>query len=545
MYRRLKIFFAVLIAVEIVVGGSLARGEVESVQMLDSILGMKKNISLRIVEKQKSLEQSHSQGEKAGLLQELTRLDGQLAEANVDFERVATGVDISLFAKGKALPFNWKAEVLSLIEPGIMELKRVTRKARKKAKLKDELSSYRRLLPVARSAVENIMVLETAARNPELKAQLKALLPEWEGVAGQLQNKLAFLELELKKMEEDGESLIQASRSSIKKFFRTRGLFIFIAVGVCILMVFLLGILYRNMVKWIPGYSQRYRPFHIRVLELVYRVVTVLAALFSFVLVFYFFEDWVLLSLAVVILLGVGWTAKNTLPQYLHQSRLILNIGAVREGERLIYQGVPWEVKRINMFSILENPSLGVRLRVPIEALMGLASRKAKGDEPFFPCKKGDWVILSDGTRGAVVHLSHENVTLAMRGGARKSYGTLDFLGASPLNLSSNFRLKVPFGIGYVHQDQATTGILNTLETHLRRGLEREGHGAGVLNLRVEFAEASSSSLDLMVIADFKGSLAPLYNRLGRTLQRLCVDACTQNHWEIPYPQMVIHSPQT
>ncbi len=85
-------------------------------------------------------------------------------------------------------------------------------------------------------------------------------------------------------------------------------------------------------------------------MDLLYRVVSVVAALLTVVLVFYLFEDWVLLSLAIVFLMGLAWAVKNTLPRFMHQSRLILNIGAVREGERLVYQGVPWLVKKINFF---------------------------------------------------------------------------------------------------------------------------------------------------------------------------------------------------
>jgi len=61
-----------------------------------------------------------------------------------------------------------------------------------------------------------------------------------------------------------------------------------------------------------------------------------------------------------------------------------------------------------------------------------------------------------------------------------------------------------------------------------------------LLNLRVEFALANSSSLDITVIADFSGELADLYNRLRRAIQRWCVDACSENGWEIPFPQMTL-----
>jgi small-conductance mechanosensitive channel len=318
---------------------------------------------------------------------------------------------------------------------------------------------------------------------------------------------------------------------------------LFVALIACIGIVLLLRVAYLFLIKHIPGYHAVYRPFHLRAIDLLYRVVSVLAALFAVILVFYLFEDWVLLSLAIVFLLGLAWAVKNTLPRFVDQSRLILNIGAVREGERLVYEGVPWLVKKINFFSVLENPDLGLTLRLPIEALMDLTSRPFHRHEPWFPCRKNDWVILSDGTRGCVTSLSHEMVEMVLRGGAKKVYQTSDFLGMSPLNLSVNFRLKIAFGISYNLQSLATGRVLEILDAHIRERLAAEDYEKNLLNLRVEFAQAGTSSLDLVVIADFDGSMAPLYNRISRAIQRWCTDACTANDWEIPFPQLTVHKP--
>ncbi len=137
--------------------------------------------------------------------------------------------------------------------------------------------------------------------------------------------------------------------------------------------------------------------------------------------------------------------------------------------------------------------------------------------------------------------MSHETVELVLRGGAKKTYQTADFLGMTPLNLSVNFRLKVPFGIGYGHQKDATTTIPDLLADFIQNKIEKEGYAEELLNLRVEFAEAGASSLDLVVIADFKGSQAPIYNRLNRAIQRWCVDAASQYGWDIPFPQITVH----
>jgi hypothetical protein len=149
-------------------------------------------------------------------------------------------------------------------------------------------------------------------------------------------------------------------------------------------------------------------------------------------------------------------------------------------------------------------------------------------------------VILSDGVRGRVTGISPELVQLVERGGAQLTYQTGDFLAASPRNLATNFRLKEVIGISYALQEKSTETIPQLLQERIRQRIEEEGYGEQLLNLRVEFAQANSSSLDIAVIADFSGELGDLYNRLRRAIQRWCVDACTEYGWEIPFPQMTL-----
>ncbi|SMC46048.1 hypothetical protein SAMN02746065_102188 [Desulfocicer vacuolatum DSM 3385] len=514
-----------------------------SKEMLTSIIELKKSLISRIEDKNKQLKASSSEMEKENLKQELATLDQQLDGAKADFERIATGIDIDLFSDKKEEIFNWQDELISLVEPGIKELKRFTLKARQKAKLKEDIQHYQRLLPVAREAFENVNSQMEKTTDKGVKRQLKMLLPEWQGVVEQLDNRLKVAHLQLDTMEQEEKSLMELSRTSMRDFFRTRGLYLLMAVGACVMVLLLLRFIYGLTIRTVPGFKSGYRPFYARLMDLLFKVMAIVFSLVALILVFYLAEDWVLLSLTIIILLGLGWGIKSTLPGMWQQSRLMLNIGAVREGERLVMDGVPWMVKRINMFSQLENPDLGMKLRIPIESLVGKTSRPFAPEESWFPCRKNDWVILADGTRGKVVSLSHEMVELVQRGGSRKLYQTGDFLGQTPLNISVNFRLKVVFGIGYEHQKEATSGILTVIREYLGQALEKEGYNEHLVNLNVEFCQAGASSLDFVVIADFDGEVAPLYNRLNRAIQRWCVDVCTLNHWGIPFPQLTVHKP--
>ncbi|MEL0583510.1 MAG: hypothetical protein AAES65_01340 [Candidatus Thiodiazotropha sp. (ex. Lucinoma kazani)] len=120
------------------------------------------------------------------------------------------------------------------------------------------------------------------------------------------------------------------------------------------------------------------------------------------------------------------------------------------------------------------------------------------------------------------------------------TYQTGDFLAAAPRNLSTNFRIKEVIGVSYSLQKESTESIPDVLRSYIQRRAEQEGYGEQLLSLRVELSLANSSSLDIVVIADFKGELGDLYKRLRRAIQRWSVDACTENGWEIPFPQMTL-----
>jgi len=356
-----------------------------------------------------------------------------------------------------------------------------------------------------------------------------------------IQSELQSAELQLEKLESSEASLADASQSYLKSFFQKRGLYLAQAILVVIAVLLLSRLSYKAMVKLIPGYRKEHRSFRLRLLDLVHRMITVLLAIMGPMVVFYLVEDWVLFSLGILLLLGIGLTLRNALPRYWQQIQLFLNVGTVREGERIELDGLPWRVREINIFSQLENPTAELSQRVRIDDLVELKSRPVKRDDPWFPCKKDDWVMLSDGMRGKATGISQELVELIERGGAHRTYQTADFLALSPINLSRSFRLKETIGISYKLQRESVADIPDILKGHVEQRAADEGYADKLHNLRVEFEKANTSSLDIVVIADFDGALADLHGRLRRAMQRWCVEACNEYGWEIPFTQLTLH----
>lgn len=515
----------------------------EAQEMLTSLLELQSNLEEQIEQSRKKLITSKSEAEKIALKEEIAQLDRQLSESINDFERIATGVELSLFAEKKPETFSWKDELASLVEPAIKELKRFTIRARQKTNLKDKIIELQMLETAAVQAVENLQTVMEETSDKQVQKEVKALLPEWLNVEKRLGNKLELAERELQQLEDQEVSFIESSSNSLRTFFRNRGLYLIVSVLVFFILLLLCRMFYRGIVALSHKLTKqkKQRSFNNRLLYIIFQVLSVILAVTGLFFVLYLAEDWFLLSLAIIFFLGLAWTIRQALPRLWKQGQLMLNLGAVREGERLIMHGVPWRVDVINVFCTLVNPSLKIALRLPIEELIGHVSRPYSQEEPWFPCIKGDWVVVGSSPRARVVSLSHEQVEVVERGGRRVTYPTETFLEACPANLSRNFRIRVPFGLSYGLQESVTSKVLVIIHDYIEAKMVEQGYDSSCLNLQVEFFQANSSSLDLLVIADFEGRMADVLKRLERFIQKCCVDCCTKNNWEIPFPQLTVH----
>ena len=526
----------------------VAQNTPEQAEAGDTLTTLQKFTKLRstqqaqIKEIERQLRSSPSGSEKKELQKDLAELQSEQDSLKENFVEIAAGISFSAISSKQEQDFNLSAEMLSLMEPVIREMKHMTSEVRKKSDIREEITFYTTRIPKAKVAIVNVTALIAAAKDKALKEYLQDILDNWKRHLSNMESQLQALELQLSRIESAETSFTDASQTYLKSFFQKRGLYLTQALLVVFVILVLSRLSHKLMMRLVPGYRMKHRRFNIRLLDLMHRMITIALTIIGPMVVFYVAEDWVLFSLGVLLLLGAAWTLRTAIPRYWQQIRIYLNIGSVREGERIFLEGLPWRVKKIDIFTLLDNPDAGISQRIAIENLVDLKSRPTRGDEPWFPCRKDDWVLLSDGIRGKVVGISHELVELVERGGAHKTYITQDFLGQSPRNLSVNFRLKETIGVSYNLQSISTTSMLQILKAHLLKNIEAEGYAPDLIQLNVEFQSANTSSLDLVVLADFKGVQAPLYNRLRRAIQRWCVDACTENNWEIPFTQLTLHN---
>jgi hypothetical protein len=512
-----------------------------SISTLLSLMRLQAELKAELAELNRELDAAQGATAKRDIQARIDKLDTDLQTTTTNLRGIAAGADLARLRTEEEAPFNFQEEVFSLLKPALKEMKDMTSHVRQKSDLKEKIADYKEKLPLADQAIANISRLLQNIDDAALAKYLQGMLAEWKKQQTFMQSELQSAELQLEKLEASEASLAEASHSYLKTFFQQRGLYLGQAMLAVVVILLLSRLSYRLMVRLIPGYRAEHRSFQLRLTDLLHRLFTIMLAIIGPMVVFYVVEDWVLFSLGILLLLGIGLTLRQALPRYWQQVQLFLNVGSVREGERIDLDGLPWRVKYINIFSLLENPAAGISQRVRIDDLVDLKSRPAQKGDPWFPCVHGDWVLLSDGMRGKVIGISQELVQLVARGGAHRTYRTADFLSLSPLNLSRNFRLKETIGISYDLQRESVSSIPDLLKGHVEKRAAEEGYGEQLLNLRVEFERANTSSLDLVVIADFDGELADLYNRLRRAIQRWCVEACNEYHWEIPFTQLTLH----
>lgn len=494
----------------------------------------------------KELEQAATDDAKQEIQ---TRIDAErerVKQLRENFRSILGGSEAAEYEESNIGNATLQEQISDLVQPVLSEIREATSEPRELDALRKALGGARERKRKTDTVLERIDGMITSAGDPALVAELQSARRLWDSRHAEATSKIAVTSAQINERSRDQRSLWEKLSTGVSRFFRSRGMNLLFAVLAAVIGF----IATRKIYSWIrhisPVHKKDKNNFTGRISDVLAMAVAVLVALAGIILVFYSRGDWLLLTLVVIFLLGVAWAGKTAIPPYLEQIRMILNIGSVREGERVIYGGLPWKVAQLGFYTTFTNPNLmGGQLRIPIRDVMGMISRPVGQKEVWFPSEADDWVILSDDTYGKTIIQTPDQVVVLRLGGSKKTYPTADFLTLCPENLSHGFRITVKFGIDYRHQAECTTTIPEIFQTALTTALLQEFGREAVRSIQVEFASASASSLDYEILADFDGSVAQKYNPLKRRIQSICVDACNENGWTIPFTQITVHQAES
>lgn len=511
-------------------------------ETLVSLIKTERRFRSEIAELRKAATAAPDDLERAEIEQEIAAKRVEIAQIEARIEQLATGVEASDYDLGKRTEFDLQSELQQLVEPFISIMKSATEEARTIERLRRVEQNAQSQAGVARRAISGVKALLATAQDADGKARLQELLITWEEKERAALDLAVSADRQLQAKLEQQDSAAESGGAAVRDFLNTRGrnlLYGLLAFGAVFMAMRFAGRAVGATLR-----KGRRRSFGRRLFQLVFAILTVVSSFIAMLAVFNSLNDWLLFGLGILLLLAGIWLVLKTLPSLIQQGTLLLNLGAVQEGERIMFNGIPYMVQKLDFYSDLVNPDLrGGTFTIPVSELSGFHSRPVAKDEVWFPCKEGDVVILEDERWGRVTFQSPEAVIMVDDGGSRHTFEAAAFLALTPRNMSDGYRTECEFGVDYKHQAIATTDIPRIMAAEVRKDIERRFGAEKVRNVAVEFIAAGDSSLMYEVEADMTAEAAWQWEEVTFALAQFATDSCTRNGWNIPFPHMTLTRP--
>lgn len=474
----------------------------------------------------------------------LNNLNRDISNLSDTFEMIAlSNMDTSVLKGSDIVTTDWRQDLLDILNPLIESLKSITKRPRQVAEARDTVFRSEARLLITKQAVSELEAIPAGSLDEDATLRVSNLLSKWRDEQAQYEQQRLVAQAQLERLSEDQETFFQGIWPATRLFLLGRGLTLVIALTTGFLTWALMRFLWWTYTTRFTTKDQRRNSTWFRLLEYSFYLVTTLIILFVTLVVLYVREDLLLLALAFLIIVATVLGLRQYLPRYVREARLLLNLGAVREDERIVYNGLPWQVMSLNLHTVLRNPALDGVIRLPLEVIGTLVSRPVKNNL-WFPSNRGDYVILPDGTFGQIRVQTPDLIEISVKGGMTMTYSTQDFYCINLINLSRDktFGVSVTFGFDYSLQSISLTEVPETLKRDIQQALEDAGYKKHLDKLIVELSSANASSLDFLVFATMSSEVASDYFKLNRLIQQTCVAAANANDWNIPFPQLTVHN---
>jgi small-conductance mechanosensitive channel len=514
-------------------------GAIENLVNIQQSIDLKRSAVRDIKKQLKTLEDTADRQE---FEQKIERIKNEIAGLQVSFEQIVLGgINLSILTDQPEEQINWQDEVEKIVRPLLSMLKELTARPRQIDRLRREIEMREDQLRAIEKALESIRLFEKQALAPVAGGAIRQMLADWEQRREDSKRELEIASFNLTTMTDESIPWQISVGEAFSNFFRGRGLTLLIAT---VIAVAIWGIAKGLLAMyWRLLYRSRY-DIGITRAPLVlysYRLVTAILIVLAILMVLYVRGDVLLLTLAVIALAGAALSLRQTLPRYAAELRLLFGVGPVREEERLVLDGIPFTVESLGVYSVLRNPTLEGVMRLPLRAMNELVSRPA-GEEPWFPCQPGDYLLLANGSFGRVLRQTIEVVELAVRDSIVQ-IRTKDFLSQHIQNLSRDgFGIASTFGIDYQHQGICLDTVPGRFQKSIKARFEKADLKDDIEQLLVSFKEAGASSLDYQIYIVLKGRAANAFFKAQRLVQQACVETCNREGWVIPFTQITVHS---
>ena len=431
--------------------------------------------------------------DKAKIIEQIATLRETIGTLTKSFENIAvSGANLRNLADAEDQELAWRDELMQIARPILNSLKGATDKPRRIEELRRAIRLYQQQLEVSSKAAESIALFDQYEMPSVVAAGLDEVAASWRERNMDIQRSLEISHYELRNLEAEEFDVFETVGRTLREFIQGRGLTLLLALLTGIALWFAMYGLRRLIKAWRRPAQDMTHAARISLVLYGYHLMTIVLVSLAVLSVFYIRGDLLLLSLSIIILVMLALGAWRLLPGYIREARLLLNVGAARAGERVIYNGLPFRIASLNLYSELRNPELEGAIRLPLSALAQLTSRPYSY-EAWFPCHAGDYVLLPDGAFGQVLQQTVELVRLKVLG-STVQFSAADFLQLNVRNLSrEGFGVIVVFGIDYQHQEISLDQVPERLRSGLSAAFEQAEFGNDLKNLVVDFKEDRKS----------------------------------------------------
>ena len=359
-------------------------------------------------------------------------LQQDIRELSESFETTALdGLKLRALSDSETQRLDWRDELMQIAQPILQTMKSATDRPRRMSELQQTIEIYRYQLDLAEQASTSLERFAAVELPSEVADGLAEVTRAWLARNAEIERLLSDAEQELGYLESTEPRLLQDVGGAAYDFILGRGTTLLLALFAGLTLWYAMRRLRHAFNSLRPARSDQAQGANTRLLQYAWHLIGVVLVTLAILSVFYLRGDVLLLSLAIVALVMLALGVWRYLPGYIQEARLLLNAGSARAGERVVYNGLPMRIESLNLYSELANPELEGSLRLPLGVLGGLSSRPP-GDEPWFPCRRGDYLLMPDNMLSKVLRQTVERVELEVMGSIVQ-YDSAEFLGLSQL----------------------------------------------------------------------------------------------------------------
>lgn len=519
--------------------------EAKLLASVENLVNIQKSIELKLEqvrELREKLKKPEDDTEKQELEKRITRIRDDITSLQSSFEHITLGgINRSILNEQPDKPINWQDEIEQISRPLLSTLKELTAKPRQIDSLRRDIERQEAQIKVIDKALESIRFFNSQSLPVKAVEPVSQLLTDWEQRREDIERKLEISQYKLDNVVTESESWQTSTSELISGFIHGRGLTLFLAIIVGLLIWLALKGIINLYWRWLYQTKHDIGITRAPLLYYSYRLASFTIIVLAILTVFYVRGDVLLLTLALIALAGAALALRQTLPRYAAEIRLLLGVGPVRENERMILDGVPFKVDSLSVYSVLRNPLLDGFVRIPLHEMNDHISRPSR-KEVWFPCQPEDFVLLPNGNLARVIRQTIELVEVAVVDSIMQ-IRTRDFIEQNVRNLSrEGFGIACTFGVDYQHQAICLDEIPAKFQAAITDYFEKKDLHNAIKDILVEFAAAGASSLDYRIYLVLHGHAAKAYYRAQRLVAQACVDTCNKEGWIIPFTQITVHS---